>query len=100
LTAGASIRQNDVSALSRSGFKILYMRGPKPMLAFDFPASENGVVSLYTLRGALIKRSGPVSGRGTMALDKGICGTIDGSFLAVWKPARGVCIRGVVTVSR
>jgi len=100
LTPGASIRQDAASALARSGLKILFMRSPRPMLAYDFPTSEKGFISLYTLYGSLIKRSGPVSGRGTIVLDKEIDRMTSGSYLAVWKPASGAGLQSVVTISR
>jgi mannan endo-1,4-beta-mannosidase len=100
LTAGASIRQNAASATSPNGFKILYMRGSRPVIAYDLPLSEKGIISLYALNGSLIKQSGLVSGRGTIALDKEIDRMTNGSYLAVWKPASGACIQSVVTVSR
>jgi mannan endo-1,4-beta-mannosidase len=100
LTAGASIRQNVASALLRRSFKIINSRGMGPMLDYDFPLAEKGVVSLYSLRGSLIKRSGPVSGRGTIALDRETGPMTEGSYLAVWKPARAACIQSIVTVSR
>jgi hypothetical protein len=76
------------------------MRGSRPVIAYDLPLSEKGIISLYALNGSLIKQSGLVSGRGTIALDKEIDRMTNGSYLAVWKPASGACIQSVVTVSR
>jgi hypothetical protein len=100
LTAGASIRQNAAFATSPNGFKILYMRGYRPVIAYDLPLSEKGILSLYALNGSLIKQSGLVSGRGTITLERETGRLTEGSYLAVWKPARSACIQSIVTVSR
>jgi hypothetical protein len=100
LTAGSSVRENKASPSAQSAFKILYTHGSGPILAYDFPLTDQGKVSLYTLRGALIMRSGLMSGRGVIALDRKIVRTTDGNFLAVWKSTRGTCVRRVVTVSQ
>lgn len=100
LDAGSSIRGNAAFVSLQRGFRIAYSSVLGPILTYDFPTTQKGTVSLYTLAGAKVFQSGPMSGHGTIALGAEKFSTIDGSYVAVWKSAKGACDRRIVTVTR
>jgi mannan endo-1,4-beta-mannosidase len=96
LKSPASTRRNAVSLPLPIGFKLLHGEGAAPVLTYNFtPSSGMGVISLYSLRGTLLKRTGRVAGLGSMVIDKGV-----GCLMAEWEPDNGVAAGCRITVPR